>query len=110
MDNPRGEPERPAQPPRAPGRRGRWAVVLALTGLSAGGLWAVGRWHSRRPPADVPPPADSPFLNTRPGVKYVGDDRCGECHMKEALSYREHPMGRSVSPATRLLPGQRQAT
>jgi Flp pilus assembly protein TadD len=52
--------------------------------------------------------AESPFLNTRPGVKYVGDDRCAECHGDLAASYRAHPMGRSVSPAARLLPGQRE--
>jgi predicted CXXCH cytochrome family protein len=40
----------------------------------------------------------SPYLNTRPGVKYVGDAACIRCHAEIAESYRSHPMGRSLSP------------
>jgi predicted CXXCH cytochrome family protein len=39
----------------------------------------------------------SPFLNTRPGVKYVGDTACAGCHRKLTRSYHGHPMGRSVA-------------
>src|SRR5262249_15121292 len=47
--------------------------------------------------------------NTRQDVEYVGTARCAECHVKEAASYAEHPMGRSVSPAGQGLPGQDRA-
>jgi hypothetical protein len=39
----------------------------------------------------------------------VGSGRCAECHAKEAATYAEHPMGRSVSTASHGLPGQHQA-
>jgi tetratricopeptide (TPR) repeat protein/catechol 2,3-dioxygenase-like lactoylglutathione lyase family enzyme len=38
------------------------------------------------------------FLNTRPDVKYVGDEVCASCHLSIAESYRHHPMGRSLAP------------
>jgi Flp pilus assembly protein TadD len=38
------------------------------------------------------------FQNTRPGVKYVGDQVCATCHASLAESYRHHPMGRSLAP------------
>jgi Tfp pilus assembly protein PilF len=40
----------------------------------------------------------SPYLNTRPEVKYVGDAACIRCHAEIGESYRAHPMGRSLSP------------
>ncbi len=40
---------------------------------------------------------NSPFLNTRPEVKYVADTRCDDCHAEIAARYRQHPMGRSIS-------------
>jgi Flp pilus assembly protein TadD len=86
----------------------RRAAVLALSVVGTGLAAAAGWWWYRL--AEGPPAkAESPFLNTRPAVKYVGDDRCAECHADVAASYRAHPMGRSVSPAARLLPGQREA-
>ena len=42
--------------------------------------------------------ADSPYLNTRPGVAYVGDDSCARCHREIAEVYRGHPMGRALAP------------
>ena len=42
----------------------------------------------------------SPYQNTRPGVKYVGDAACIRCHAEIGESYRLHPMGRSLSPIT----------
>jgi Flp pilus assembly protein TadD len=42
--------------------------------------------------------ADSPYQNTRPGVRYVGDAVCARCHGEIAKAYRGHPMGRSLSP------------
>jgi hypothetical protein len=40
----------------------------------------------------------SPYLNTRPEVKYLGDAACAGCHAKSAETFRRHPMGRSVAP------------
>ena len=42
--------------------------------------------------------ASSPYKNTRPGVKYVGDAACTRCHAEIAETYRRHPMGRSLAP------------
>jgi hypothetical protein len=42
-------------------------------------------------------------------VEYVGSARCAECHAAEASTYAKHPMGRSVSPPDRWLPGQDRA-
>ena len=42
----------------------------------------------------------SPYQNTRPGVKYVGDAACLGCHANKGASYRLHPMGRSLYPIT----------
>jgi hypothetical protein len=39
----------------------------------------------------------------------VGSERCAKCHPKEAASYAEHPMGRSVTTAGQGLPGQHEA-
>ncbi len=42
----------------------------------------------------------TPFLNTRPEVKYVGDAACVDCHADIAEHYRQHPMGRSAAETT----------
>jgi Flp pilus assembly protein TadD len=41
---------------------------------------------------------DSPYRNTRLGIKYVGDAACARCHAEITESYRRHPMGRSLAP------------
>jgi hypothetical protein len=40
----------------------------------------------------------SPYENTRPEVKYLGDSACVSCHAQSAETFRQHPMGRSVAP------------
>jgi Tetratricopeptide repeat/Cytochrome c554 and c-prime len=40
----------------------------------------------------------SPYANTRPGVRYVGDSACLRCHEEIGQTYSRHPMGRSLSP------------
>jgi Flp pilus assembly protein TadD len=40
----------------------------------------------------------SPYRNTRKGVKYLGDAVCARCHAEIALSFGQHPMGRSLAP------------
>src|SRR5207244_1532577 len=52
------------------------------------------------------PDPRSPYLNTRPGIKYLGDASCIRCHADIAESYRRYPMGRSLSPiAAAPVPG-----
>ena len=63
------------------------------------------RDHSSPPADNRTGPPTSPFLNTAPGVKYVGMAQCADCH-EQALTYAEHPMGRSVSPARQSLTRQ----
>jgi Tetratricopeptide repeat len=43
---------------------------------------------------------DTPFLNVRPEVKYVGDAACADCHKTIARHYARHPMGRSMALAS----------
>ena len=40
----------------------------------------------------------SPYRNVRPGVHYVDDARCADCHAEIAEAYAQHPMGRSLAP------------
>ena len=86
----------------------RRALFLVMALLFAGIAWAV--WPSPRTivgfrprtPAGSPRSrdayADSPYLNVRPGVGYVGDAACARCHREIAEAYRSHPMGRSLAP------------
>src|SRR5262249_45420330 len=39
-----------------------------------------------------------PFQNIHPGVGYVGDARCAECHEDKTQTYHQHPMARSLLP------------
>src|SRR5439155_7298165 len=106
--------KRQANPPAAPGQKAspapperRRRVVLAVLVLALG--FAAFWWMRPRvvaPQAPPPsPPADdprltsnTPFLNVRPEVHYVGDEACSSCHRALASSYRQHPMGRSLAP------------
>ncbi len=81
----------------------RAAAVLVLAGAGALAAWLL--WPKPAPPAPPPEPIprepeapafESPFRNTRPGVKYVGDAACEKCHAQIARTYRQHPMGRSA--------------
>jgi Flp pilus assembly protein TadD len=83
----------------APGRAIRLLVAaLAVMGAAA----AVVSWHvassssSRR--VVHPLEVSSPYANTTPGVRYVGDESCARCHAAIAGTYRRHPMGRSLAP------------
>ncbi len=86
------------------------AVVAVVLLLAAGAVWW---WVANRQPAASPGGPGSvarhlpddprltyagPFRNVRPGVKSVGDAVCAECHNDKAATYREHPMGRSITP------------
>ncbi len=99
----------PAVPP-ARGRVARRAVAAGLAGAALLGAvaWLLGPRRDPTGPTLVVPPHSAPddprrayagpFRNIRPDVRYVGDARCAECHPREAESYREHPMGRSLAP------------
>src|SRR5262249_3335693 len=52
---------------------------------------------------DEPTPFASPYLNTRPGVQYVGDKVCADCH-DVGQSYKHHPMGRSAAFVAKAQP------
>ncbi len=85
--------------PAGPLRRGAWfrlaAAVAAVGLIGAAAFFLWPRPHSPRP-APLPPLTPSPFLNTRPGVAYVGDERCADCHADCVESYHNHPMARSL--------------
>ncbi|MFO0953127.1 MAG: multiheme c-type cytochrome [Isosphaeraceae bacterium] len=54
---------------------------------------------------DAPDPIrPSPYRNTDPAVKYVGDDVCSRCHESIANEFRGHPMGRSMTAASAAEP------
>jgi hypothetical protein len=96
-----------AGPVRRRRSRARAVVLGALAVLLVGtGLWAARHWLA--PPPPEAPSADrpedprrtyaGPFQNVHPDVAYVGDEKCAPCHRDLALSYRQHPMGRSLRP------------
>ncbi len=81
-----------------------WAAAAALVALAAAAVW----WWRTTPPGPPrrPRPEDprlsfaTPYRNVRPEVKYVGDAACAACHEGLCRSYHEHPMGRSLAPAS----------
>lgn len=102
----------PAAAPRPSGRPGR-ALPIAVGFVVLAVLAAVIYWIYFLPEAEAPPnaaPAEAsfppdprlsyagPFRNVRPGMGYVGDGRCADCHGEIAETYRRHPMGRSTVP------------
>jgi Tfp pilus assembly protein PilF len=109
------------QVPGPSAERRRWraravvagAVVLMLAGV---GAWAARHWPRPAPATEGLPagrPEDprltyaGPFLNVHPDVAYVGDESCAGCHRQETLSFRQHPMGRSLLPISRVAARQR---
>jgi predicted CXXCH cytochrome family protein len=85
-------------------------LLLFLAVLAAaGGLFWWWRDRSPSPPEPLARPQvsdprwtyQSPYRNSRPDVSYVGDDACTRCHDKIATTYHQHPMGRSLAPASR---------
>lgn len=82
-------------------------IVVAIGLLFILGLFAAWKWWPRGTgsvtkrsspiPEDPRLTYDTPFLNAKPGVKYVGDEACAGCHRDLAQSYHNHPMGRSLT-------------
>ncbi|QDU19717.1 tetratricopeptide repeat protein [Urbifossiella limnaea] len=77
----------------------RVAGVVAAIAVVAAGLWWL--WLRPRPVVEpaAPETAASPYLNTRPGVAYVGSAVCVGCHDKDHASYLKTGMSRSAAPA-----------
>jgi tetratricopeptide (TPR) repeat protein len=85
----------------------RLFIGIGVLGLAALSTWL---WWSRNSAPPVADPRLSTSLiwrNVHPEVKYVGDDACAGCHAAIARSYREHPMGRSLSPVPSATPLER---
>src|SRR5262249_29509133 len=79
-------------------------ILLVATLVTGGSAMAIvsGRTSPRvRVRAKEP---RSAYLNTRLGVKYVGDSSCIRCHAEISESYRRHPMGRSLTPIAAAAP------
>ncbi|HEY8506484.1 MAG TPA: tetratricopeptide repeat protein [Gemmataceae bacterium] len=95
--------------PAGTGSAARWLRPgLGVLALAAGGvlLWRLaggpGYETGPAPPEPVPDPRtdyDTPFVNVRPGVRYVGDAACLPCHEDIARTFSRHPMGNSAAPA-----------
>jgi hypothetical protein len=94
-------------------RRLRFMVLAALSALCLAAIYWIWRPSSfsvlfGRTTAAAPRPLglDSPYSNTRPDVKYVGDAACARCHADLVQAYRTHPMGRSLGPVNLVaIPG-----
>jgi Cytochrome c554 and c-prime len=78
------------------------ACLLLVVGLGiAAALRRAGHFPPARPVSFAGRPGpwpQSPWLNTRLGVKYVGDAACARCHPDIAEKFGRHSMGRSLFP------------
>ena len=88
------------------------ALSLSLLALGAFSLLRISTrgidTTSKLPPAVDPRLAgESPYLNVRPDVQYVGDEACAACHRDLVASFHKHPMGRSLSPIAASAPLER---
>jgi hypothetical protein len=92
-------------------------LVAALAALVLGGLAVIWMAPSggRQSPAQGTPGADAPrsgrfstpYLNARPGVKYVGPRVCAGCHRDIYSRFRQHPMGQSLATVASASPIER---
>jgi len=69
----------------------RRSVVMAVAMF----LFAIIVASGFKSGADTPATVD--YLNTRPGVEYVGDEACRQCHLSKYESFKKTGMGRSMS-------------
>ena len=75
------------------------ACLVLVVGLGiARVLWPPRRSTAVQTASFASQSGSSPWLNTRPGVKYVGDAVCARCHTDIAETFYRHPMGRSLAP------------
>lgn len=85
----------------------RYLIVLLPFAIVAAALvFHAVRGRRRSGRASV---VESPYRNARPGAAYVGDSACARCHAEIAATYRQHPMGRSLSPIHAASPELRGA-
>ena len=93
-------------PSRSPKPRKRlirlFSAILALVGS----VLVYDSWPAPRNLRIHERASGSPYKNTRPGVKYVGDAVFIGCHSEIAQTYRNHPMGRSLSPIESASPNR----
>lgn len=92
------------------------AAVLVGAGAATYILWPRDRDKPRTDTiADSPPPDprltfETPFLNARPEIAYVGDAACFPCHRDITKSFHRHPMGRSAAMPETLPDGVEKFT
>src|SRR5438270_1402905 len=89
-------------------------VLIAIFGLLTWNIWKSTRPQSASVATIVAAPAldprltyETPYRNVRPEVKYVGSQACAACHRGVCASYRDHPMGRSMSLVSQASPIER---
>jgi tetratricopeptide (TPR) repeat protein len=89
-------------------KRRKWLLISAA-GLAIGVLLLIVSWWrgSGSAQSEVSPAFTSPYQNVLPGVTYVGDEACAQCHPSQAASYRQHPMSRSLGVLARSEPLER---
>jgi hypothetical protein len=95
--------------------RRTWLVLAVGAALALAGLGVAWMWwpdgRSKEPISAVAPDPrltfPTPFRNVRPGVKYVGDKVCAECHADLSKSLRQHPMGQALAPVATATPVER---
>jgi Flp pilus assembly protein TadD len=91
--------------PRSGLKARKWLVVGALALGVAAVVGVVLAVMNRRPPPDPEPQAFvSPYRNTRPGVNYVGDAACFDCHKNRSHTYHAQRMGRSFASVKEMPP------
>jgi Flp pilus assembly protein TadD len=91
----------------APRKRRNIPLVLTGLGLALVLLPLIVSWWRHRPgwvQTQASPAFASRYQNVLPGVRYVGDETCAQCHPSQAASYRQHPMSRSLVDLARSEP------
>jgi hypothetical protein len=78
--------------------RKQQGVLLATVLLVVSSCMIFVSWRNPKTASVHRNDAVSPYMNTRPGVKYLGDAACVGCHAQSAEAFRQHPMGRSLAP------------
>jgi Tfp pilus assembly protein PilF len=84
----------------------KWRLPLALMGAAVVGIVVISIWRRTSDGTVHPAALRSQHKDMQSGINYVGDAACSRCHAEIAETFRQHPMGRSLSPiATAPLKG-----